>query len=81
MPQFKIVVMLVWLSNVDGSIVGQASGIAVDLPSCQRVAIQKIAAESANPDLVGSTPKFSCWNTNAELSPQARNSAPGSVHL
>jgi len=80
MPLFKVVLMVVWLSNANGSIVAQASGVAVDVPACERLAVEKIADESGNPDLGGSTATFSCWNTNAKI--QAREQlVPGSVDL
>jgi hypothetical protein len=80
MPQFKVVLMIVWLSNANGSIVGQASGVAVDVPACERLAAEKIADESGNPDLDGSTATYSCWNTSTKI--QAREQlVPGSVEL
>jgi hypothetical protein len=48
MPLFKVAVMVVLLSNADGSIVAHASGIAVDMPACERLAAKKIADESGN---------------------------------
>jgi hypothetical protein len=80
MPKFKIIVMIVWLSNADGSIVAHASGIAVDVPACERLAAQEIAEESGNPDLENSTPKFSCWNTSKNH-PRQQKPAPGSAEL
>jgi hypothetical protein len=68
MPLFKVAVTVVLLSNADGSIVAHASGIAVDMPACERLAAKKIADESGNPDLDDSTPKFSCWNTSTKIS-------------
>jgi len=80
MPLFKVVLMIVWLSNANGSIVAQASGVAVDVPACELLAAEKIADESGNPDLGGSTATFSCWNTSARI--QAREQlVPGSVDL
>jgi hypothetical protein len=80
MPLFKVVLMIVWLSNANGSIVAQASGVAVDVPACERLAVEKIAYESGNPDLGGSTATFSCWNTSTRI--QAREQVvPGSVDL
>jgi len=80
MPLFKVVLMIVWLSNANGSIVAQASGVAVDVSACERLAAEKIADESGNPDLGGSTATFSCWNTSAQI--QAREQVvPGSVDL
>jgi len=80
MPLFKVVLMVVWLSNANGAIVAQASGVAVDVPACERLAVEKIADESGNPDLGGSTATFSCWNTSARI--QAREQlVPGSVDL
>jgi hypothetical protein len=80
MPLFKVVLMVVWLSNANGSIVARASGVAVDVPACERLAAEKIAEESGNPDLDGSTATFSCWNTGTKI--QAREQlAPGSVEL
>ena len=80
MPQFKVVLMIVWLSNANGSIVAQASGVAVDMPACERLAAEKIADESGNPDLGGSRAMFSCWNTSTRI--QAREQVvPGSVDL
>jgi len=81
MPLFKIAVMVVWLSNSDGSIVAHASGIAVDVPACERLAAQKIADESANPDLVGATPRVSCWNTSPRAHLREQKAAPGSGEL
>lgn len=81
MPIFKIAVMIVWLSNADGSIVAHASGIAVDVPTCERLAATKIAEESGNPDLDNSTPKVSCWNTGGALRTGQQKPAPGSVDL
>jgi hypothetical protein len=81
MPIFKVVVMIVWLSNTDGSIVAQASGVAVDVPACERVAAETIAGESGNPDLDNSTPKISCWNTGERLRAGQQDGAPGSVEL
>jgi hypothetical protein len=80
MPQFKVVLMIVWLSNANGSIVAEASGVATDVPACERLAAEKIADESGNPDLGGSTATFSCWNTSSRI--QAREQlVPGSVAL
>jgi len=80
MPLFKVVLMVVWLSNANGAIVAQASGVAVDVPACERLAAEKIAEESGNPDLGGSTATFSCWNTSTKI--QARGQLmPGSVEL
>ena len=80
MPMFRVAVMIVWLSNADGSIVAHASGVAVDVPACERLAAEKIADESGNPDLGGSTATFSCWNTSTRI--QAREQlVPGSVDL
>jgi hypothetical protein len=81
MPLFKVAVTVVWLSNADGSIVAHASGIAVDMPACERLAAKKIADESGNPDLDDSTPKFSCWNTSTKIQPRGQKRAPGSVEL
>jgi hypothetical protein len=81
MPMFKVAVMVVWLSNADGSIVAHASGLAVDVPACERVAAQKIAEESGNPDLDDSTPKFSCWITSKRIDPRQQTPVPGSVEL
>jgi hypothetical protein len=80
MPLFKVVLMVVWLSNANGAIVAQASGVAVDVPACERLAAEKIADESGNPDLDGSTATYSCWNTSTKI--QAREQlVPGSVEL
>jgi len=80
MSLFKVVLMVVWLSNANGSIVAHASGVAVDVPTCERLAAEKIADESGNPDLGGSTATFSCWNTGTKI--QAREQrVPGSVDL
>ena len=80
MPLFKVVLMVVWLSNANGSIVAQVSGVAVDVPTCERLAAEKIAAESGNPDLGGSTATFWCWNTSTKI--QAREQlVPGSADL
>jgi hypothetical protein len=81
MPMFKVAVMVVWLSNADGSIVAHASGLAVDVPACERLAAQKIADESGNPDLDGSTPKYSCWNTSTKIHPREQKPLSGSVQL
>jgi hypothetical protein len=81
MPLFKVAVMVVWLSNADGSIVAHASGIAVDMPACERLAAKKIADESGNPDLDDSTPKFSCWNRSTKNQSRGQKRAPGSVEL
>jgi hypothetical protein len=81
MPIFKVAVLIVWLSNADGSIVAHASGIAVDVPTCERLAAEKIAAESGNPDLDNSTPKVSCWNAGERLRAGQQKLAPGSVQL
>ena len=81
MPLLKIVVTVVWLSNADGSIVAHASGAAVDVPACERLAVQKIADESGNPDLGDSTPMFSCWDTSTTMHSQTQKRAPGSVRL
>jgi hypothetical protein len=81
MPMFKVAVLVVWLSNADGSIVAHASGIAVDVPACERLAAHKIAAESGNPDLDHSTPQFSCWNTSKRIHPRQQKAVPGSVEL
>jgi len=81
MLMFKVAVMVVWLSNADGSIVAHASGIAVDVPACERLAARKIAEESGNPDLDDSTPKFSCWNTSNRIHPRQQKLVPGSVEL
>jgi hypothetical protein len=81
MPMFKVAVMVVWLSNADGSIVAHASGIAVDMPACNRVAAEKIAEESGNPDLAGSTAHFSCWSTSTKIHARAHKPAPGVVEL
>jgi hypothetical protein len=86
---FKVAVMVVWLSNADGSIVAHASGIAVDVPACERLAAQRIADESGNPDLDDSTPKLSCWNASKNKSknkskrihPRQQKAVPGSVEL
>jgi hypothetical protein len=80
-PLLKVVVMVVWLSNSDGSIVAQASGVAVDVPACERLAARKIAEESGNPDLDGSTPQFSCWFTSTKIDPPERGPLSGSVEL
>jgi hypothetical protein len=80
MPLFKVVLLVVWLSNANGSIVAHASGVAVDVPACERLAAEKIADESGNPDLGGSTATFSCWNTSTKT--HAREQlVPGSVDL
>ena len=80
MPLFKVVLMVVWLSNANGSIVAQVSGVAVDVPTCERLAAEKIADESGNPDLGGSTATFWCWNTSTKI--QAREQlVPGSADL
>ena len=81
MPIFKVAVMIVWLSNADGSIVAHASGIAVDVPTCQRLAAERIAAESGNPELADSTAKVSCWNTGREVPAARQRQVPGSVEL
>jgi len=81
MPIFKVALMIVWLSNADGSIVAHASGIAVDMPTCERLAAEKIAEESGNPDLDNSTPEVSCWNTGKRLRVGQQKPAPGSVEL
>jgi hypothetical protein len=81
MPMFKVAVMIVWLSNADGTIVAHASGIAVDVPACERLAAQKIAEESGNPDFDDSTPKFSCWNTSKRIHPRQQKPVRGSVEL
>jgi hypothetical protein len=81
MPMLKVAVMVVWLSNADGSIVAHASGIAVDVPACERLAAQRIAEESGNPDLDGSTAKFSCWNTSKRIHPRQQTPVRGSVEL
>jgi len=81
MLMFKVVVMIVWLSNADGSIVAHASGIAVDVPACEQLAAQKIAEESGDPHLDGSTPKFSCWNTSKRIHPRQQKPVRGSVEL
>jgi hypothetical protein len=81
MPMLKVAVMIVWLNNADGSIVAHASGIAVDVPACERLAAQKIAEESGNPDLDGSTPKISCWNTSKRTHPRQQKPGRGSVDL
>jgi len=85
MLMFKVVVMIVWLSNADGSIVAHASGIAVDVPACEQLAAEKIAEESGNPDFDGSTPKFSCWNASTSKSkkihPRQQKPVRGSVEL
>ena len=77
MPMFKVAVMIVWLSNADGSIVAHSSGIAVDV----RVAAEKIAEESGNPGLAGSTAHFSCWNTRSRIRAAERKPARGAVEL
>jgi hypothetical protein len=80
MPLFKVALLVVWLSNANGSIVAHASGVAVDVPACERLAVKKIADESGNPDLGGSTATFSCWNTSNKT--HAREQlVPGSVDL
>lgn len=81
MPVFKIAVMIVWLSNADGSIVAHSSGVAVDVPTCQRLAAEKIAEEAGNPELDNSTAKVSCWNTGEKLRATQHKPAPGSVEL
>ena len=81
MPMLKVAVMIVWLNNADGSIVAHASGIAVDVPACEQLAAQKIAEESGNPDLGGSTPKFSCWNTSEKIHPRQQKPVRESVEL
>jgi hypothetical protein len=80
-PLLKVAVIIVWLSNADGSIVAEASGVSVDLPTCKRLAAEKIAEESGNPDLVGSTAHFSCWNTRSNVDGGEHRSAPGIVEL
>ena len=81
MPIFKVADMVVWLSNADGSIVAHTSGIAVDVPACERLAAEKIADESGNPDLAGSTAHFSCWNPSTGTDARAHKAAPGTVEL
>ena len=81
MPSLKIALMVVWLSNTDGSIVAQAAGVAVDVATCQQLAAKKIADESGNPDLTGSTARFSCWNTSTKTHHRQHDSVPGSVEL
>jgi hypothetical protein len=81
MPMFKVAVMVVWLSNTDGSIVAHTSGAAVDVSACQRLAAEIIADESSNPNLEGSTAKFSCWTTSTKVQPQKQKPTPGSVQL
>lgn len=62
---FPIVIMIVWL-NASGGIEAHASGVAVDVVSCQKLAEKNIADEIAhNPDVKGLTPKFACWDTTA----------------
>jgi len=80
MPLFKVVLMVVWLSNANGSIVAQASGVAVDVPACERLAAETIAEESGEPDLGGSTATFSCWNTSTKIQ-AGEQPVPGSVDL
>jgi len=81
MPLFKVVLMVVWLSNANGSIVRrrfQASQLTAQLVNVWPP--RKIADESANPDLGGSTATFWCWNTSTKI--QAREQlVPGSVVL
>jgi hypothetical protein len=81
MPIFKVAVMVVWLSNADGSIVAHASGIAVDVPACERLAAKTIAEESGNPELGDSTATVSCWNTDKRIHQGQQKPAPGSVEL
>jgi hypothetical protein len=81
MPMFKVAVMVVWLSNADGSIVAHASGIAVDVPACEQLAARKIAEESGNPDFDNATPKFSCWNTGKRIHQRQQKAARGSAEL
>jgi hypothetical protein len=81
MSIFKVAVMVVWLSNADGSIVAYASGIAFDVPACKRLAAQKIAEESGNPEFDGSTPKFSCWNMSKGIHPRQQKPVRGAVEL
>jgi hypothetical protein len=81
MPILKVAVMVVWLSNADGSIVAHASGVAVDVPACERLAAEKIAEESGNPDFDGSTAKFSCWNTTKGIHPRQQKPVHGSAEL
>ena len=80
MPAFKVALMVVWLSNADGSIVAQLSGVTVDVPTCEQLAEEKIAAEASNPDLGGSTATFSCWNTSTKIHAQEQP-MPSSVDL
>lgn len=78
---FKVIVMVVWLSNADGSIVAHASGMAVDVPACERLAVTEIANQSDNPRLAGSTPQFSCWNTSTKIHSPEQKPVPGVVEL
>lgn len=62
---FPIAIMIVWL-NASGGIEARASGVAVDVVSCQKLAEKNIADEIAHdPDVKGLTPKFACWDTTA----------------
>jgi hypothetical protein len=79
MPLLKVAVLVVWLSNADGSIVAHASGLAVDVPACEQLAANKIADESGNPDLDGSTPKYWCWNASTKIDPREQKRQPGST--
>jgi hypothetical protein len=81
MPILKVAVMVVWLSNADGSIVAHASGIAVDVPACEQLAAKKITEESGNPDLGDSTATFSCWNTGKRIHQRQQKAARGSAEL
>jgi hypothetical protein len=59
---FPIAIMIVWL-NSQGGIEAQATGAAVDVASCEKIAEKNIADQAENPELKGLTPKFSCWDT------------------
>jgi hypothetical protein len=81
MPIFKVAVLVVWLSNADGSIVAHASGIAVDVPACERLAAKEIAEQSGNPDLGDATATFSCWSAGKRIHQRQQKPAPGSAEL
>ena len=78
---FKVILVVVWLGDADGSIVAHASGIAVDVPACERLAATEIANQSDNPDLGDSTPKFSCWITSTKIHPPEQTPLLGAVQL
>jgi hypothetical protein len=83
MIQYYVVIMIVWLSPKDGSIIARNVGFAVDVPHCESIAQMNIGQQIAlkDPQLNGAVPKYACWDTRASSGGKSTKPAKGEVSL